>query len=235
HKEMAIRAALGASRMRVIRQLLTESVLLSIVGGAVGLLLAVWWSDLLVALGKDDIPRALHVGIDWRVLGFTLGISLLTGLIFGLAPAHHSARGELVETLKDASRGSSEGGRRGGLRNLLVVSELAIAVVLLVVAGLLIQSLWRLRNVDSGLQSHNVLTANIALPEVKYNTDRQSQFFIELKNRLETTPGVQAESAIYPLPLSGERFVISFEMEGRPQARKDHPSGDFFTTGVGYF
>ena len=92
HKEMAIRSALGASRMRVIRQLLTESVLLSIVGGGVGLLLAVWWSDLLVALGKDDIPRALHVGMDWRVLGFTLGVSLLTGLIFGLAPAFHSSK-----------------------------------------------------------------------------------------------------------------------------------------------
>ena len=235
HREMAIRAALGASRLRVIRQLLTESVILSLLGGVVGLLLAVWWSDLLVALGKDDIPRALHVGIDWRVLGFTLGVSLLTGLIFGLAPAQHSARGELVEALKDASRGTSESGRRGGLRNLLVVSELAIAVVLLVVAGLLIQSLWRLRNVDSGLQPHNVLTFNVTLPEVKYNTARQSQFFIDLKSRLEATPGIQAASSIYPLPLNGERFVISFEIEGRPMAPKDHPSGEFFTTGVGYF
>src|SRR5919205_776837 len=99
HKEMSIRAALGASRMRVIRQLLTESVLLSLVGGAVGLLLAVWWANLLVALGKEDIPRALHVGIDWRVLGFTLGVSLLTGLVFGLAPATHSSKNDLVESL----------------------------------------------------------------------------------------------------------------------------------------
>lgn len=235
HKEMAIRAALGASRMRVIRQLLTESVLLSLVGGTVGLLLAVWWSDLLVALGKDDIPRALHVGIDWRVLGFTLGVSLATGLIFGLAPAHHSARGELVEALKDGSRGTSDGGRRGGIRNLLVVAELAIAVVLLVVAGLLIQSLWRLRNVNTGLDPHNVLTFNVTLPEVKYNTDRQSQFFIDLKSRLEATPGVQAASTINPLPLNGDRFVISFEIEGRPLAPKDHPVGEFFSTGVGYF
>jgi putative ABC transport system permease protein len=99
HKEMAIRAALGASRMRVIRQLLTESILLSLVGGALGLLLAVWWSDLLVALGKEDIPRAVHVGIDWRVLGFTFGVSVLTGLIFGLFPAFHSSKTELVESL----------------------------------------------------------------------------------------------------------------------------------------
>ena len=167
HKEMAIRSALGASRMRVIRQLLTESVLLSLVGGAVGLLLAVWWSDLLMALGKDDIPRAVHVGIDWRVLGFTLGVSLLTGLIFGLAPATHSSKSELTEALKDGARGTSEGARRNRVRNVLVVSELAIAVVLLVVAGLLIQSLWRLQNVNSGLQTKNVLTFNVAVPETK--------------------------------------------------------------------
>jgi putative ABC transport system permease protein len=235
HKEMAIRSALGASRMRVIRQLLTESVLLSLVGGAVGLLLAVWWSDLLIALGKDDIPRAVHVRLDWRVLGFTLGVSLLTGLIFGLAPATHSSKSELVESLKDGGRGTSEGARRNRVRNLLVVSELAVAVVLLVVAGLLIQSLWRLRNVNSGLQPHNVLTFNVTLPEIKYKSDQQSQFFIDLKSRLESTPGVQSASAIYPLPLSGDRFVISFEIEGRPMAPKDHPSADFFTTGVGYF
>ena len=235
HKEMAIRAALGASRMRVIRQLLTESVMLSLVGGAVGLLLAVWWSNLLVALGKNDIPRAVHVGIDWRVLGFTLGISLVTGLIFGLAPAHHSSKTELVDSLKDGGRGTSEGARRSSVRNLLVVSELAVAVVLLVVAGLLIQSLWRLRNVNSGLQPQNVLTFNVSLPEVKYNFERQSQFFIDLKSRLEATPGVQSASTIYPLPLNGDRFVISFEIEGRPMAPKDHPVADFFTTGVGYF
>ena len=108
HKEMAIRTALGASRVRVIRQLLTESVMLSLLGGAVGLLLAVWWSDLLVALGKEDIPRAIHVGLDWRVLGFTLGVSLLTGLMFGLAPAFHSSKRELVEWLKEGGRGSGE-------------------------------------------------------------------------------------------------------------------------------
>ena len=235
HKEMAIRSALGASRMRVIRQLLTESVLLSLLGGAVGLLLAVWWSDLLVALGKDDIPRAVHVRLDWRVLGFTLGISLITGLIFGLAPATHSSKSELVEALKDGGRGTSEGARRNRVRNLLVVSELAIAVVLLVVAGLLIQSLWRLRNVNSGLQTHNILTFNLAVPETKYDSARQGQFFIDLKSRLEAMPGVQSAGTIFPLPLSGERFGISFEIEGRPMAPKDHPSADFFTTGVGYF
>ena len=235
HKEMAIRSALGASRIRVIRQLLTESILLSLVGGAVGLLLAVWWSDLLIALGKEDIPRAVHVGIDWRVLGFTFGISVLTGLIFGLFPAFHSSKTELVESLKEGGRGTSDGARRNRLRNVLAVGELAIAVVLLVAAGLLIQSLWRLRNVDSGLQPDNVLTFNVGLPETKYNTDKQAQFFEQLKRRLESSPGVQSASSIIPLPLSGDRFVISFQIQGREVARKDQPSADIFMTGIDYF
>jgi putative ABC transport system permease protein len=116
----------------------------------------------------------------------------------------------------------------------LVVSELAIAVVLLVGAGLLIKSLWRLQKVNSGLDPQNVLTFTIGLPE-KYNWEKQAQFFIDLKSRLESTPGVQSASSILPLPLSGDRFSISFEIDGRPMAPKDHPSGDFFATGVGYF
>jgi len=235
HKEMAIRTALGASRVRVIRQLLTESVLLSLLGGAVGLMLAVWWSDLLIKLGKEDIPRALHVGIDWRVLGFTAGVSLLTGLIFGLAPALHASKSELVESLKEGGRGSSEGRSLVKIRNVLVVVELAVAVVLLAGAGLLIQSLWRLQRVNSGLQPENVLTFNVGLPEIKYDYKKQTQFFIDLKNRLESTPGVQSASSILPLPLSGDRFSITFQIEGRPVAPKDEPSGDFFATGVGYF
>jgi len=235
HKEMAIRAALGASRIRVIRQLLTESVLLSLAGGACGLLLAVWWSDLLIALGKEDIPRAVEVAIDRRVLGFTIGVSVLTGLIFGLVPAFHSSKTALVESLKEGGRGTGEGARRNPARSVLVIAELAIALVLLVCAGLLIQSLWRLQSVNSGLQSQNVMTFNVALPEIKYNYAKQSQFFVDLKARLETAPGVQSVSSVYPLPLSGDRFSISFQIDGRPVPEKDEPSGDFFTTGVGYF
>ena len=235
HKEMAIRAALGASRTRVVRQLLTESILLSLLGGGVGLLLAVWWSDLLVALGKADIPRAIHVGMDWRVLGFTLGVSLLTGLIFGLAPAFHSSKTELVESLKEGARGTSAGTFANLFRKVLVVIELGVAVLLLTVAALLIQSLWRLQRVNSGLQPENILTFNVTLPEVKYKWEKQSQFFIDLKKRLETTPGVQSASSIYPLPLSGDRFVITFEIDGRPVEPKDEPSAEFFFTGVDYF
>ncbi len=235
HKEMAIRSALGASRLRVVRQLLTESVLLSLAGGALGLLLAVWWSDLLVSLGKDDIPRAMQVGLDWRVVTFTFGVSLLTGVVFGLVPALHSSNTQLTETLKEGGRGSVEGARRNRARGVLVVVELAIAVILLVGAGLLIQSLWRLRQVSPGFTPHNVFTFSVALPEVRYPTEKQSQFFHDLVTHIETLPGVQSASAGLPLPLSGDRFIISFQIDGRPVARKDEPSADFFSVDAGYF
>ena len=235
HKEMAIRSALGASRAQVVRQLLTESVLLSLVGGSLGLVLAVWWSDLLITLGKDNIPRALHVGLDWRVLVFTLAVSLLTGIIFGLVPAIHSSRTELTESLKEGARGSGEGARRNAVRGLLVVSELAIAVVLLVGAGLLIQSLWRLRQVSPGFNPENVLTLVVGIPEVKYPTKKQAPFFDDLAGRIETLPGVRSASSIMPLPLSSDRFGISFEIEGRPVAKGDQPSADFFAIGDRYF
>jgi putative ABC transport system permease protein len=235
HKEMAIRSALGASRMRVVRQLLTESVLLSLAGGTLGLFLAVWWSDLLVALGKQNIPRALQVGLDWRVLGFTLLVSLLTGVIFGLVPAIHSSKTELTESLKEGARGSGEGARRNRIRGVLVVSELAIAVVLLVGAGLLIQSLWRLRNVSPGFESQNLLTFVVGIPDVKYPTEKQDQFYRDLVARIQSLPGVRSAGAVIPLPLSGDLFRISFETEGRPMAKGDLPSADFFLVSDDYF
>ena len=235
HKEMAIRSALGASRLRVVRQLLTESVLLSLAGGALGLVLAIWWADLLVALGKQDIPRALQVGIDWRVLGFTLLVSVLTGVVFGLVPALHSSKTELTESLKEGGRGSGEGARRNRVRSVLVVGELAVAVVLLVGAGLLIQSLWRLRQVSPGFQPQNVLTFVVGIPDVKYPTQKQAQFYNDLTTRIKAWPGVQVASSVIPLPLSGDRFSISFVIDGRPVAKGDEPSADFFAANFGYF
>jgi putative ABC transport system permease protein len=235
HKEMAIRSALGASRIRVVRQLLTESVLLSLAGGALGLVLAVWWSDLLLALGKNNIPRALHVGLDWRVLGFTLLVSVVTGVIFGLVPAIHSSKTDLTESLKEGGRGSGEGARRNRMRGLLVISELAIAVVLLVGAGLLIQSLWRLQHVSPGFESQNLLTLVVGIPEVKYPTEKQDRFYRELVTRLQSLPGVSSAASVIPLPLSGDAFSISFETEGRPMAKGDLPSADFFAISDGYF
>jgi putative ABC transport system permease protein len=234
HKEMALRSALGASRLRVVRQLLTESVLLSVAGGLLGLVLAVWWSDLLIALGKKDIPRAIQVGLDWRVLAFTFGLSVLTGVIFGLVPALQLSKTDLTESLKEG-RGAGGGARRNRMRNVLVVAELAIAVVLLVGAGLLIQSLWRLRSVSSGLRPENVLTLDIALPEVRYKSEKQARFFSDLLTQVRSLPGVQSASAIAPLPLSGNRFSISFQIEGRPVAPKDEPSADVFISEPNYF
>jgi putative ABC transport system permease protein len=221
--------------MRVVRQLLTESVLLSLAGGTLGLFLAVWWSDLLVALGKENIPRALQVGLDWRVMGFTLVVSVLTGVIFGLVPAIHSSKTELTESLKDGGRGSGDGARRNGVRGILVVSELAIAVVLLVGAGLLIQSLWRLGHVTPGFNSQNVLTLVVGIPDVKYPVAKQAQFFRDLSARITALPGVRSASSVMPLPLSGNRFGISFEIEGRPVAKGEEPSADFFAIGDDYF
>jgi putative ABC transport system permease protein len=234
HKEIAIRAALGARRVRVVRQLLTESIMLSLLGGAVGLLLAVWWADLLVALGREDIPRAVQVSIDWRVLGFTFGVAVLTGILFGLVPALHSTKTELTESLKEGGRGSGSPNKHK-TRSLLVISELAIAVVLLVAAGLLLQSFWRLRNTKTGLETKNVMTFNVSIPESQYDSEKQHRFFQDLRGRLQNMAGVESASAIYPLPLNGDRFVISFQIEGRPVAPKDEPSGDFFTTDIGYF
>ncbi len=235
HKEMAIRSALGASRLRVVRQLLTESVLLSLAGGLLGLFLAVWWSDLLVTLGKQNIPRAVQVGLDWWVLGFTLTLSVLTGVLFGLVPALHTSRSDLNESLKEGGRGSGEGARRNRVRGTLVVTELAIAVVLLIGAGLLIQSLWRLRQVNPGFNPENLLTFSVALPENRYPTEKQARFYNDLVTRLRTLPGVQSASTVIPLPLSGDRFSISFETEGRPMAKGDLPSADFFAVTPAYF
>ncbi len=235
HKEMAIRSALGASRLRVVRQLLTESILLSLAGGSLGLFLAVWWSDLLVALGKENIPRAMQVGLDWRVMGFTLGLSLLTGIVFGLVPAIHASKTELTESLKDGARGSGEGARRNGIRGMLVVSELAIAVVLLVAAGLLMQSLWRLHQVPPGFNPQNVLTFVVGLPTVKYPENKQAQFFKDLTTRIQALPGVRSANSVMPLPLSGNRYGISFQIDGRPVAKGDEPSADFFAISDGYF
>jgi len=234
HKEMAVRSALGASRLRIVRQLLTESVLLSLAGGVLGLVLAVWWSDLLITLGKNDIPRAIQVGVDWRVLGFTMAVSVLTGVVFGLVPALHLSKTELTESLKE-SRGAGGSARRNPVRAVLVVSELAIALVLLVGAALLMQSLWRLHRVNVGLQPQNVLTFNVSLPEVRYSAEKQARFFRDLADRVRALPGVQSASAVMPMPLSGDRFGISFQIEGRPVARKDEPAAEVFVIEPNYF
>jgi putative ABC transport system permease protein len=215
-KEMAIRSALGASRARIFRQLLTESLLLGLMGGAFGLVLALWGLDLLLAAIPVEVPFWMKFSMDGRVLSFTIGISLLTGLVFGVAPALQASRPDLNETLKDGGRtGTGTGHHR--LRNLLVVAEVALSLMLLVGAGLMMRSFLRLQQVNSGINPENVLTMEVPLPRAKYpEPEQRSAFFKQLVERVSALPGAQAVGAISNLPLSGSRWGRSLTVEGRP-------------------
>ena len=234
-KEIAMRTALGASRLRIIRQMITESLLLAIFGGALGALLAVAGVKLLVSLGEDNIPRTANVKIDATVLAFTLLISLATGLLFGLAPAIRTMKENLVDALKDGIRGGSEATVKNRTRSLLVVFESAIAVMLLIAAGLLIRSLVALQNVDPGFDPNNVLTLRVDLPRQKYNTpEKASNFFEQLETRVAGLPGVEAVGLITDLPLSGEARDMPYRVEGRP-ATSDIAFVDFRHVDKHYF
>ena len=235
-KEVAIRAALGAARSRLVRQLLTESVLLALVGGGLGLLLALWGTGLVESLGSRVTPLLGHVEIDFRVLAFTIGISILTGLIFGLAPALHISRPDLNETLKEGGRAMDAGSARNRLRGVLVVSEIAMALVLLVCAGLLIKSVIRLRDVNPGFNPQNLLTMDISLPSAKYKDGAlQVAFFNQLTERLETTPGIKAAAVTSVLPMSSNFDGRSLQVEDQPKPRGEEISVDLYVTSPDYF
>ena len=220
-KEIAMRSALGASRMRIVRQMLTESLLLSIIGGALGALLAVWGVQLLVSLSADSLPPTVNVNIDTTVLLFTLLISLVTGVLFGLVPAFRTAKVDLIDSLKDGARGS-EGTLRNRTRSLLVVFESAVAVILLIGAGLLVRSLIALQRVDPGFDANNVLTLRVDLPPTKYQGEgRVGNFFEQLETRVGSLPGVQSVGLITELPLSGQLNDLPFTVEGRPPVTVD--------------
>jgi putative ABC transport system permease protein len=217
HKEVAIRTALGASRGRIIRQLLTESLILAFTGGALGLLLALWGVDVLGAAIPADIPRVKDVGLDASVLLFTLGVSFLTGLLFGLAPALQASKPDFNEALKEGGRGSTEGLSRNRVRSLLVVVEVALSLVLLIGAGLMIKSFYQLLNVNPGFEPDHVLTASFSLPPVKYpGAEQQAAFFQQLVERVRALPGVQSAAFVNPLPLSNNMIQNILTIEGRP-------------------
>jgi putative ABC transport system permease protein len=239
-KEIAIRTALGAGRFRLIRQLLTESLLLSTLGGALGLLLAMWGVYLLVAFGPAELPRAREIGVDGRVLGFTLVVSVLTGIVFGLAPALQASRPDLNKVLKESGRNATGSAGHRRLRSLLVVSEIALSLVLLVGAGLLMRSFLKLQAVNPGFNPQNVLTMQIGLKGPQYQNETPViAFYEQLLGRIKTIPGVQfvATRSHLPIALDEDYANLSFNIEGqvyepanRPNAFYNAVSPDYFQT-----
>ena len=213
YREIAIRLALGATRWRIVRQLLTESMLLAAIGGLAGFLLAYWQTDLLVALAPPEVPRLGEISLNSQVLAWTLAVSLATGVLFGLAPALGASKPELNESLKEGGRSVVEG--RSRLRNVLVVSEIALAFMLLIGAGLLIKSFLRLQHVSPGFDPKNVLTMNVSLPRQKYKeSQRINSFFEQLISKVSSIPGVEVVGGIDPLPFGGSDGTTGFVVEG---------------------
>lgn len=213
--EFAIRSALGAGRGRLVRQIVTESLLLSVIGGIGGMMLALWGVDLLITLKPADLQLLSPAGLDRFVLGFTLALSLLTGIVFGVAPALSASRPNTNEMLKEGGRSGAGGYARNRARSLLVTSEIALGVMLLIGAGLLIKGFTRLRSVDPGFDTNNLVTMRIDLPEARYKEiPKQTQFRRDLLERLNNLPGVEA-AMISELPLSGSQLTHNFIIEAR--------------------
>jgi putative ABC transport system permease protein len=235
-KEIALRTALGASRLRIVRQLLIESVTLAVAGGVLGLLLAFWGVSWVISLSADTIPRSREIAIDPTVAGFTLLVSVVTGVLFGLAPALQVSRPDLTDALKESGR-STAGLRRNRLRSALVVSEVALSLVLLVGAGLMIRSFAKLNDVDPGFKPDQVLTMGVSLLRAKYPEDQQvTQAFSQILERTTNTPGVVSAAAVSSLPLTGSNITDSFTIEGRPPiAKETEPSTEYLIVTPRYF
>ncbi|HLK64037.1 MAG TPA: ABC transporter permease [Bryobacteraceae bacterium] len=241
-KEIAVRAALGAGRSRIVRQLLTESLVLSLAGGLLGLVLAVWSVHALRSVVPDMFPMLQHMSVDLPVLAFTLGLSIVTGLLFGLIPALRSSRTDLNTTLKESGGRSESAGGSQHIRSVLLASEVALAVLLSVSAGLLLRSFVRVTSVNPGVSVTNILTMTLSLPDVKYNTPvKRANFYRDLTERLQTLPGVRSAGAVMFLPLRVSMLsfrvgVNGFQIEGRPPvASGQEPMADCRTATPGYF
>jgi putative ABC transport system permease protein len=236
-KEVSIRSAIGATRGRIIFQLLVESVLLSTLAGVLGLLLATWGVDLLVALAPADIPRVDAIGINRTVLFFTLGLSLLTGIVFGLAPALSASKANLVESLKEGSRGSTEGRARNRVRSVLVVAEIALSVFLLVGAGLLLRSFLRLSGVDPGYDFKNAFTVDLVTRSAVFPKDEDRvQYVKRAREELKAIPGVTSVAAANHLPLGNNEMTLSFAIVGKPPwPQGKSPAATIVTVTPDYF
>ena len=236
HKEIAIRAALGAGGWRIFRQLLTESLLLSLAGGALGLLLAAWGIPLLLSLSPQNLPRVNAIGLNGTVLGFTVLVSMLTGAIFGLAPALKVSNPDLIEALKDGGKSSTTSASRNRLRAALVVGEIAIALMLLVGAGLLVNSFIRLNRVELGFNPDNVLSASLNFSPAKYPTGNERIAFVEqARERIRNLPGARSVSFGSSFPFMGG-VSASFGIKGREgDAREKGVMAGVFTITPDYF
>jgi putative ABC transport system permease protein len=218
-KEMAIRSAMGAGRWRIARQLLTESVLLALVGGTLGMLVAQWGIKLILYISPDAIPRSKEIGLDWRVLAFTIGLSFVTGLLFGLVPALQAGVVDVHETLKETGRGTSG---KHWLRSSLVIVEVGTTLVLLVGAGLMIRSFYHLQKVNPGFSYDHLTSFSVSLPRKKYaENEQREQFYNRLLENVRALPGVEATAAASGLPLGNNGWQTSFVVDGRPRPSRD--------------
>ncbi|MCI0486611.1 MAG: ABC transporter permease [Blastocatellia bacterium] len=236
-KEIAIRLAIGAGRGRLVRQLMTESLLLALLGGAGGIILAFWSTDLLAALLPNDsfAPVELDLALDARVLGFAFLLSLVTGILFGLAPALNASRPDLVATLKEETARFGRGSRRFGLRNLLVVMQVALSLLLLVGAGLFVRTLQNLRGLDLGFDNRNILLMSVDLSKQGYTRERGQEFYRQLIERAGSLPGVRsvAWASVPPVNAGGSRATV--DIEGYTPQTDEEMELNFLTIGPGYF
>jgi len=236
-KEVAIRTAMGASRGRIIRQMMTESLLLSIIGGISGVILSVWLTDILLSAMPKGAPRLDQVTFDYRVMTFVVLVSAVTGIVFGLAPALQTSKLDVSSSLKEGGR-TEEGPWRTPARSLLLIGEVALSLMLLIGAGLLIQSFIRLQDVKSGFNPHGVLVSSVALPRIKYKEPAQRlQFFRQLEEHVAALPGVQAVGGAINLPLGASNYDIgrSFVPEGRPLTVEEAANASYSTITGDYF
>jgi len=229
HREFAIRSALGAARVRLIRQLLTESLLLALLGGAGGLLLASWGIRLILSLNSAKIPRIEYVGMDTRVLLFAIGVSLFTAILFGLIPATQFSRPDLQSTLKEGGRGAVTGSTRHWMRNSLVVAEVAVALVLLTGAGLLVRSFISVMRVDPGFDKERVLALQVFLSRNYQNPEQITGFFDQSLEKLMSVPGVQSAAVVASPPFINLEQDAAFTIHGQPAPPKGREPSAFYT------
>ena len=231
-RELAVRTALGAGRGRLLRQLLTESVVLALAGGALGMLVAVWTQQLLVSLAPENLPRLADITLDWRIASFAFAATIIVGILFGLTPALQSSRPELNADLKDGGR---TGTSRTGMRNVMVVAQVALALVLLIGAGLMLTSFSRLRSVDPGFRTTEVVTVELMLPLARFDDTAQRNFYVAVLERLRANPVTAQSAMLFPFPFGGGNAQAGLSVIGQPEKPPEQrASADLYTISPGY-